>query len=232
MFLERQAEKSARCGWIEALLFWASICTSPSSLRTTPSITAEVYMVFTPHRHPNQVSLNLAWVGDGWRAIRQRRCSESDRAQTPDFNATCWIQGIFYAISSGMIGITLPPQNSEKWNPKSREQRQSDGDPGLLGCQSHPAQHLHAGRATRSVSQWGDRRDVEPPLPLVREINATNCRNNKNKCHICSILEKIEQKTSFGLGKFAFFFFFFSVLHLSFLTVFWKGPRIKRCTPC
>lgn len=119
MFLESQAENSASYSWIEALLFWASICTYLSSLSTTPSITAEICMALTPHRYPNQVSLSLAWVEDR-NAIQELLCSESDRAQTPDFKATCWIQGIFYAINNGMIGITLPPQNSEEWNPKSR----------------------------------------------------------------------------------------------------------------
>lgn len=100
------------------------------------------FMAFTPHRYPNQVSPNLAWVEDGWNKIQQLLCSESDRAQTPDLSTTCWIQGIFYAISNGMIGITLPPQSSVEWNPKSWELLQRKGDLGILGCESQEVQHL------------------------------------------------------------------------------------------
>lgn len=220
MFLERQAEKSARCGWIEALLFWASICTSSSSLRTTPSITAEVYMVFTPHRHPNQVSLNLAWVGDGWRAIQQRRCSESDRAQTPDFNATCWIQGIFYAINSGMIGITLPPQNSEKWNPKSREQRQKRWGSGHSGLPTPhgptpPCTQSH-GLGCRAVRQawrgtW--------PLPLATKTNANNWRNNKKQMsHMLNPGKDLTEDLIWTRKICQIFFFFFFLFSLSVLS--------------
>lgn len=152
-------------------------------------------MVFTPHRYPNQVSPNLAWVDDGWNAIQQRLCSESDRAQTPDFNATCWIQGIFYAINNGMIGITLPPQNSKEWNPKSWERLQSNRDLGIPGCGSRKTQHLTGDRATRSVSEERDRNHMErghsPSWAQEKAGTLVTEETTIKKCQICSILEAI-----------------------------------------